>query len=187
MKATFLCTVSLILAPLLVAADCPAAPDHSAAFAELTAKANAAQTEADGRVVSGLMWELWADAPDDVAQEILDRGMRRLRNSDFVGAVEDFDRLVAYCPAYAEGYNQRAFARFLQGDFPVALEDLEVTLELSPNHVAARAGLALTYMQLGEIPQARTHLRTALDLNPWLSERHLLAKGGQLAPDGEDI
>ncbi len=167
--------------------DCPPAPDHDAALAALVEAARAAPDEMSGRTLSNQMWELWVDAPDDAAQEILDRGMRKRESYDLLGAVNDFTVLTEYCPNYAEGFNQRAFAYFLQQNYPAALTDLNRALELSPGHIAARSGRALTYMQLGELDQARADLRRALDDNPWLSERHLLSKGGPLAPKGEDI
>jgi tetratricopeptide (TPR) repeat protein len=133
------------------------------------------------------MWELWADAPDEVAQEMLDSGMRKRANFDLLGAIADFDRLVSYCPDYAEGYNQRAFALFIARDYARALPDLERAVGLSPDHTGARSGLALTLMQLGRLDEARAALRQALDRNPWLTERHLMEGDGPLAEPGEDI
>ena len=180
--------VSLLFGLALpAAAACPPAPDHAAALDELVAQANAAETEHAGREIGNRMWELWADAPDEQAQAILDRGMAMRESYNYEGARQEFERLVTYCPDYAEGYNQRAFIAFLTGRFDAAVPDLERALDLSPGHVAARAGLALTYMQLGDLAAARRELEAALKLNPWLSERHLLAKGAPLAPKGEDI
>jgi len=176
---------ALLSAP--VWADCPAGADHAAALETLIAKAQGAQSEAEGRALGQQMWQIWATAPDEAAQAILDRGMRQRESYDFAGAVLTFSKLIAYCPAYAEGYNQRAFARFLQQDFAAAVPDLERALALQPRHVAARAGLALTYMNIGEIERARDVLRVALAQNPWLAERHLLGPGGPLAPQGRDL
>ena len=39
-------------------------------------------------------------------------------------ATDALDRLVEYCPNYAEGYNQRAFVSFLRQDFEAALVEL---------------------------------------------------------------
>ncbi|WP_102108908.1 tetratricopeptide repeat protein [Oceaniglobus roseus] len=169
--------LSLLAAwPLAAAADCPPPPDQTAALAELFDAARAAPNEAQGRQVSNAMWALWATAPDARAQEMLDRGMRRRGESDFDAAIAAFDELVAYCPAYAEGYNQRAFVNFLRQDYGTALTDLERAIELSPTHVAALAGMALTLMGLGRNVAAQSVLRQALELNPWLPERGLLVE-----------
>lgn len=180
------CAALLASATLSLAA-CPEAPDHSDALAALSQAAVAAPNEADGRALSDDMWELWLDAPDAQSQTVLDQGMRKRENYDFLGAIADFTRLIAYCPDYAEGYNQRAFAYFLQQEFTAARADLDRAIELSPTHVGALSGRALTLMQLGDLEAAQSDLSAALALNPWLSERHLLAPGGPLSPPGEDI
>lgn len=179
-------TLLLIATPVL-AEECPPAPDHDDALADLVAEVQTAGSERDARVLSNRMWELWADAPNEQAQAVLDRGMTKRASFDLAGAIADFDILIDYCPAYAEGYNQRAFAYFIQRDYRRARADLIRALDLSPDHIAARAGLALTLMQLGQLEEARRELETALAQNPWLTERHLLKDGGPLAPPGDDI
>ncbi|WP_296761806.1 tetratricopeptide repeat protein, partial [Sediminimonas sp.] len=121
---------------------CPPPPDHEVKLQALLDQVRAAPDEATARHLSNRMWELWADAPDAVAQEILDKGMRKRAVFDFLGAIAAFDRLVAYCPDYAEGYNQRAFVHFIRQDYAAALTDLDRALALAPDHVAARAGRA---------------------------------------------
>jgi tetratricopeptide (TPR) repeat protein len=153
---------------------CPAAPDRSDELAALYTEARTAATEAAGRDAGQRMWAIWADAPDEPAQALLDDGMRRRDVFDYVGAMEAFDRLVAYCPDYAEGYNQRAFVAYLRGDYPAALAELNIALAKSPDHVAALTGKALTLIGLDRPSEARVVLERALTLNPWLSERHLL-------------
>ncbi|SFS67918.1 TPR repeat-containing protein [Sulfitobacter marinus] len=138
-------------------------------------------------MLSNKMWDVWLRAPDDAAQEVLDRGMRKRGVYDFVGALSDFDRLVAYCATYAEGYNQRAYIHFLREDYENALIDLDIALRLQPLHVAAQSGRALTLMKLGRIPEARAQLLVAVQNNPWLSEAALLAKDAPLGPAGDDI
>ncbi|WP_323786490.1 tetratricopeptide repeat protein [Thalassovita sp.] len=172
--------VFLFLAPM--AAACPDAPDHSAALNDLLQRIQRAPNEYQARRISNEMWALWADAPDEAAQAVLDRGMGKRRSFDLIGALEDFDRLIAYCPDYAEGYNQRAFVRFLQQDYDSALIDLDHALKLSPTHVAALAGKALTLIGLGRDEEGQAVLRLALSLNPWLPERNLLQ-----APKGEEL
>lgn len=166
---------------------CPDAPDHGAAIDKLIESAQAARSQGEAREVSGRLWELWTDAPDEIAQAMLDAGMRKRLSYDYFGALSDLDKLVEYCPDYAEGYNQRAFVNFLRQDYAPALVDLDRAIALSPKHVAAISGRALTLLGLGRIDEARDSLREALALNPWLSERALIEKGGPLAPKGEDI
>ncbi|MDO6755407.1 tetratricopeptide repeat protein [Phaeobacter inhibens] len=167
-------------------ASCPAAPDHQGAVDQLIGRVQAAPDEASAQQISNQFWQYWADAPNAEAQALLDRGMTRRSAFDFLGALEAFDRLVAYCPDYAEGYNQRAFVHYLRRDFAAALRDLDRALDLSPRHVAALSGRALSLYGLSRLDEAREALDQALSLNPWLPERYLVAPGGPLAPEDAD-
>ena len=179
----------MLVQPAL-AETCPEAPDHAVRLAELVEEVRAAKNEMHAAPISNKMWELWTDAPDEAAQEILNRGMRKRASFDLVGALGDFDRLVEYCPDYAEGYNQRAFINFIRQDYDAALPDLTRALELSPTHTGALTGRALSYYALGKLGEARSDLEVALGLNPWLPERHMLADPnmqGIDAPHGDDL
>ncbi|WP_204113608.1 tetratricopeptide repeat protein [Shimia biformata] len=178
--------IALMTSPAL-AETCPPAPDHDAAIADLIEQVQQAETEADARLISNQMWEYWADAPDESAQALLDAGMQRRASYDLLNAIESFDRLIAYCPEYAEGYNQRAFANFIRQDYAAALPDLNRAIELSPTHIAAIAGRAMTYMVLGQDAKAQDDLARALELNPWLPERRFLSSPRTLVPMGKDL
>ncbi|MEM1065024.1 MAG: tetratricopeptide repeat protein [Pseudomonadota bacterium] len=167
----------LLLAVALPASSaiaCPGLPDRSAELEALFEAARAAPNEMAGREVSNQMWAIWTTAPDEVAQSMLTRGMTARRYGDFLGAIAAFDDLVAYCPDYPEGYNQRAFIHYLSGGFEAANADLQATLALNPDHVGALSGLALTLIALGRAEEAQEWLRQALALNPWIPERGLL-------------
>lgn len=163
-----------VMAGTAAVADCPAPPDHDVGIARVIEEMRVARSEAEARALSPKLWALWTDAPDEPAQALLDDGMNRQLAYDFLGALEYFDRLVAYCPGYAEGYNQRAFVNFLRQDYAAALPDLDRALELSPTHLGALTGRAMTLMALGRQDEAQQDLRVAVGLNPWLPERQLL-------------
>jgi len=171
-------------------ADCPPAPDIAPAMDVLLAEVQAAPTEAAGRAVSARMWAEWARAPDARSQDLLDEGMGRRQAGDLPGALVAFEALVAYCPDYAEGYNQRAFVRFLQGDMAAALPDLDRALALRPRHVAALAGKGLTLIGAGRIAEGQDAIRAAMAFDPWLGERHYLRLDpdtGELRPPQTDL
>ncbi|WGW05450.1 tetratricopeptide repeat protein [Tropicibacter oceani] len=163
-----------LLAPPVLADGCPVAPDHSAELGALLQELKAAPNEMAARGLSNRLWQLWSDAPDEPSQTMLDEGMAARGSYDFARALDRFDRLVGYCPFYAEGYNQRAFIHFLREDYEAALPDLEETLRINPQHVGALAGKALTLLGLGRELEGQKALRAALALNPWLTERGLL-------------
>ena len=177
--------LAFLAAPAFAA--CPAPEDTSREMLNLIARANDTDNRNEGRRLSNAMWEVWLRAPDEGAQAARDAGLQRREAYDFAGALKEFDRLAAYCPLYAEGFNQRAFIRFLQEDYEKALVDLDVAIKLSPYHVAAQAGRALTLMNLGRLEEARAQMLIAVDNNPWLSEAALLAEGAPLGPKGKDI
>ncbi|UWQ89801.1 tetratricopeptide repeat protein [Aliisedimentitalea scapharcae] len=179
--------LSAVSASVVEAETCPPPPDHSQSVQGLIEQVQAADNEGDARVISNQMWEFWADAPNEQAQAILDRGMQKRAAFDLAGALQEFDILVDYCPEYAEGYNQRAFVNYLRQDFRTAVVDLDRALQLSPDHIAALSGKALSLYALGQLDAARDALGRALEMNPWLPERGLAAPGGPLAPKGTDL
>ena len=164
-----------LLAQTAAAQTCPPAPDHADRMAAILYELRVAPTETHARVLTEDLWRLWTDAPDARAQELLDQGMQQRSSYDFLGARDTFDTLVEYCPDYAEGYNQRAFASFLRQDYAAALYDLDRALEINPNHIAALSGKGLTLLGMGRTDDAQDALRAAVALNPWLRERGLLA------------
>ena len=158
------------------AADCPPPPNIEEAQDRLLAQIQAAPNESAARIISKQLWDLWAKAPDQHAQTILDRGLRAHAAWEFDAAIEAFADLIAYCPDYAEGYNQKAFVNFIRQEYAAALEDLDKAIERSPKHVAAISGKALTLMGLGRNDEAQEVLRAALAMNPWLPERRFLVE-----------
>ncbi|MEM8536333.1 MAG: hypothetical protein AAGF56_00585 [Pseudomonadota bacterium] len=172
----------IMLCAPVVSHACPAAPDHSAEIAALEDALKLSQNEMAARALNNQLWELWLDAPDAVAQEMLDDGMARRGVYDFLGARNVLTELINYCPDYPEGYNQRAFVNYLSQDFAAALDDLDVVLEMQPNHIGALSGKALTLIGMGRPEEAQEPLRQAVRLNPWLAERALLSE-----PIGTDL
>ncbi|SDW16350.1 tetratricopeptide repeat protein [Litoreibacter albidus] len=179
MRIVFLLALAL---PVAATAACPPPPERSPRHIELMAAVAAAPDEMTARQHTNELWGIWAKAPDGTAQQILDRGMTRRASYDFVGALADFDKLIAYCPDYAEGYNQRAFVNFIREDYEAALLDLNRALALTPDHIGAIVGRALALIELGQHRAGQIALRKALLLNPWLPERNRITA----LPDREE-
>ncbi|GGD35831.1 tetratricopeptide repeat protein [Sinisalibacter lacisalsi] len=153
---------------------CPPAPDITAALDALIADAQAAETYMAGRDAFYDMRALWSAAPDTWSGELLDIALERIAIADYDGALRGLDALVEHCPHWAEGWNQRAYVRFLQEDYAAALADLDRALALNPRHVAALSGKGLTLMRMGRDEEGDAVLREAVALHPWLPERGLL-------------
>jgi tetratricopeptide (TPR) repeat protein len=167
----------LLAAPSAALAEACVLPDAATVAAQrdpLFDKLLAAPDEQRGNAQARVIWDIWHIAPDPKSQNLLNLGKRKLRAAEYAGAQETLTDLIEYCPEYAEGWNQRAFAKFLAGDLDGSLEDLERTLQLEPRHFAALAGKGLTLLRQGRTLLAHQAIRQAVALHPWLSERHLL-------------
>ncbi|MEO0484280.1 MAG: hypothetical protein AAF092_00060 [Pseudomonadota bacterium] len=178
----FALALTVPVATTAAAETCPAAKDIAAAE---TALYRDIQQLPGGRGVNDYtvrLWELWTMAPDARAQAHLDAGMSAIRFGDFGRAEAELDALIAYCPHYAEGYNQRAFAHYLQYEYADALTLLDEAEKRAPRHTGVLTGKALTLINMGRSDDAQEPLRRAVRLNPWLSERALLVE-----PPGEDL
>lgn len=175
-----------LLFPLLIAgpawAECPPVADTSAERAALLSQLKVAPDPGIAQRLNAQLWEIWLMAPDERAQVMLDSAVERMRLGDLDRAIETLSDLIDYCPDYAEGYNQRAFAHFLKQDFEPALKDLDKALAILPEHIGALSGKGLTLIGMGRAQAAQKALRAAVDLHPWLSERSLLVD-----PPGEEL
>lgn len=175
MKPIF--TTALLCAAMglpAAAETCPPPLTFDVRKAELFETLQSTRNANAGRVLTRELLSLWSTAPDRRAQALLDLGMA-LRSQRAYGPAGDlFDELIAYCPDYAEGYNQRAFLRYMTRDFKGAVDDLDAALDRDPHHAAAMAGKAMALMQLGRVSEGQALLRHALMLNPWLPERRML-------------
>lgn len=163
-----------------VAQSCPEFASETVEKNRLYAELLGTPNELLGRSVGNQLWEIWISAPDDVAQDLMDRGRERIRVADYDKAAEYFTQLIEYCPLYAEGWNQRAYVHHLRQDYDASLEDITSVLELEPRHFGALAGRATVLISMGRTEIGYDALRKALKVNPWLSERYLL-------PQGDDI
>ncbi len=151
-----------------------AEPSRAALRARLFDALQAASTEAEGRAVENLIWRFWFDAPSPAASDLLQAAIERREAYDFAAAETALDRLVALEPDYAEGWNQRAFIRFLREDFEGSLSDIRQTLAREPKHFGALSGRAQIFFRQGRTLLAHQALREAVEIHPWLRDRLLL-------------
>lgn len=164
--------------PALPAETCPAGIDDAHRTAVLNSLADA-PSEAIGQQAANEVWAFWMQAPDLQAQALLDDAMARRRSFDLAGAEDLLDELIAYCPTFPEGWNQRAFVRFLRENDDGALQDIDETLAREPAHFGALAGAAQVYFRMGRASLAHNTIRRALRVHPWMAERHMLPAQGQ--------
>ena len=137
----------------------------------------AAENEQEGRIAEDAIWRYWFDqSPTALVRASLDAGIERREAYDFEAAEIHFDKVVRSAPNYAEGYNQRAFVRFLREKYQSAQTDLEIALKLEPNHFGALSGLYHILQKQDRREAAMRMLSRAVEIHPWLKERSALPK-----------
>ena len=162
--AVLLLSFVLIHGSLVAASD----PEKTFLFNKLTK----AQTEQEGQLAEEAIWRYWMNqSPTPEVRTALDAGMERREAYDYEAAEKHFGEVIALAPDYAEGYNQRAFIRFLRENYGGAESDLEKALELEPEHFGAMAGLYQVLLRQDRQQVALKMLQQAVGIHPWLQER----------------
>jgi len=178
LKLCFVTLVFLLSVPMSVSAENShgVSADDPRKIALFENLANA-KNELEGRTAEGEIWELWfSQSPSASVRASLDAGLERRYAYDYEAAEAHFDSVIDNAPEYAEGYNQRAFIRFLRQNYEGAATDLEITLKLEPQHFGALSGMHHILMIQNRVKAAKTMLRQAVTVHPWLKERSALPK-----------
>jgi len=176
MRILFIALITALTSDAL--AQCPKNPAISEELDKAYRTLKFAKFSRDAQVATDVLWSLWTRAPDNRAQRMLNRGMMNIQLGDLAGAEGFLSALIEYCPDYAEGHNQRAFARYLAGDFEGALPDLVRTLSIQPRHLGALSGKGLTHLALGQPELAGIEFQKEMALNPFAAERDLIPNLG---------
>ena len=115
------------------------------------------------------LWRIWARSGDPAVDELFAAGTRALERRDWLDAVAHFGRVTEAAPAFAEGWNKRATARYLAEHYASAIRDCEEVRRLNPRHFGALAGQGLCHAALGQHREAARCFRAALAIHPGLS------------------
>ena len=111
---------------------CPEVPDTLSERCALHAGLLEAPNAAVAQVLQAQLWEEWFKAPDARAKDLLTQGLAQRESFAWAEAEATFTQLIEYCPKYSEGWNQRAFIRYLREDYANALPDLDMGAEHHP-------------------------------------------------------
>ena len=71
------------------------------------------RAEMRGRAIGDQLWRIWTTAPDEAAQDMLDRGRERIRLADYETAESILGKLIDFCSCYGERRDQRSSAGFV--------------------------------------------------------------------------
>lgn len=144
---------------------------------ELFQQLASAKNQQAGRQAESELWQFWMNqSPTAEVRTMLDAGMERREAYDFEAAEGHFDQVIEAAPAYAEGYNQRAFVRFLRQNYTGSLDDLEKTLEMKPDHFGALTGMYHILRLQNRHGAAFDMLQRAVVIHPWVQERGALPR-----------
>jgi tetratricopeptide (TPR) repeat protein len=116
------------------------------------------------------LWKQWQSAAGPDAERRLQAGMEMLAARHPLAAVDQFSKLIADFPEFAEAYNQRAIAYFSMGDFERSIQDCLKTTEWNKNHFGAWNGLGRCYLAIRRYDLALNAFERALELQPFSEE-----------------
>jgi len=114
------------------------------------------------------LWQVWSRSGDPATDALFAEGLHAMEKQDWLGAVAAFTRVVETAPAFAEGWNKRATARFLATHYATSIADCEEVVRLNPHHFGALSGQGLCHAALGQLRQAARCFRRALQVHPRL-------------------
>jgi tetratricopeptide (TPR) repeat protein len=116
--------------------------------------------------------------PRDKAGTYVNRGIMRMRRSEWKPAMSDFDRAVYYKPDLGEIYVNRGAALLGQHRFADGLADLNKSLELGTEEPAkAYYNRALAYEGLDDLKSAYFDYQKAMELSPeWDAPKQQLTR-----------
>ena len=114
------------------------------------------------------LWQMWHRSGDPALDAMLRQGIDAMERRHIDQAEAVFTRLIQAAPAFAEGWNKRATARFLAKDYPGSIADCRETLARNPHHFGALSGQGLCHLALEQYKEAAELFRKALAVHPHL-------------------
>jgi len=115
------------------------------------------------------LWQMWTRSGVAEVDALLVEGVQAMEQRNFDEAERIFTRIVARAPAFAEGWNKRATARYLAENYEGAIADCEATLARKPHHFGALSGQGLCHLALEQFAPAAALFRRALAVHPSLA------------------
>jgi len=110
--------------------------------------------------------QVWTRAAGDKDRTQLDTIIRLNAARQFGEVVRMASDLIEHTPAFAEAWNQRAYAHHALGHYNQSVRDCHEALEINPYHFIAAVGMGRAYLELGNPVFALESFRRALQLNP---------------------
>jgi tetratricopeptide (TPR) repeat protein len=112
------------------------------------------------------LWLVWSRSGDASIDQLMERGVGEMQSGRQGEAIATFSEIIRRKPAFAEGWNKRATARYLAGELQRSLADCDEVLKRNPRHFGALSGAGLIHLALEQHRQALEWFRRALEVNP---------------------
>ena len=90
----------------------------------------------------------------DVRREYLDIIAGKICVRDFMGALENVNRLLGYDPEFAEAHYFRGICNYSLENYPESVRDYQKALKYEPNHAKARFNLGVSRYAQGLLEEA---------------------------------
>jgi tetratricopeptide (TPR) repeat protein len=110
--------------------------------------------------------QVWTRVSGDKDRLQLDTMIRLNAARQFEKVIRMASDLIKRVPAFAEAWNQRAYANHALGHYDDSVRDCHEALEINPYHFIAAVGMGRAYLELGNQISALESFRRALRLNP---------------------
>lgn len=156
----------LLLAFSLLAPSGAFADQNDERLDELFTRLKNTADMTEGTLIAAQIWEIWIAHDNPEYFNLMVSGIRHMNSNALSLALQDFNRLVALAPDYAEAWNKRATIHYLLQDYQASTADIEQTLRLEPFHFGALSGLGLVNLAQGNYEAARNAFRTILEFYP---------------------
>jgi tetratricopeptide (TPR) repeat protein len=161
--AAFIALAALAAAPARAGQDDPR-------LGRLFVALKATQSPGWARTIEDDIARIWAESPDPVTQQLMEKGLTAMAEDEDEAALKAFDTVVAHAADFAEGWNKRATVEFLLGDYNASVADIAHVLQLEPRHFGALAGLGQVELALGDKAAALKAFDAALAIDPHLDD-----------------
>jgi tetratricopeptide (TPR) repeat protein len=109
---------------------------------------------------------LWGHSGDEQIDALMAKGADLMEAGHLDEAIAVFSEVIERKPAFAEGWSQRATARFLAGDLRRSLSDCDQVMKRNPNHFVVLSGYGQIYFKLEQYEKAISYWKRALQLDP---------------------
>jgi len=160
---------------------------RSELLAELYGHLATAQDATQAEPIAESIEALWLQSGSDTVGILMTRSATAINDDDHELALQFLDAVVELAPAYAEGWNRRAYVNYLLDNYEGAVGDLRRALALEPKHFKALDGLARILRETGQKKAALQAYKEILKINPNFEGAKTAAEELSVEVEGQGI